>query len=140
MKVYNAEGIILGRLASVVAKQALLGEDIRIVNSEKAIISGRRKVVFAREKQRRERKAYPLKSMTLSRLPHLFVRRAVRNMLPWKLARGKEAYRKIHCFKGLPAEFQDKQLIMLDDAKASKLSTLQYSTVQEICRALGGKQ
>ena len=40
MKIYNAEGIILGRLASVVAKQALLGEDIRIVNSEKAIISG----------------------------------------------------------------------------------------------------
>ena len=139
MKIYNAEGMILGRLASVVAKQALLGEDVRIVNSEKAIISGRHTVTFAREKQRRERKAYPLKSMTLSRLPHLFVRRAVRNMLPWKLARGKEAYRKIHCFRGVPAEFQGKEIITLDHAKASKLPTMQYATIEEMCRSLGGK-
>ena len=139
MRIYNAEGIILGRLASVVAKQALLGEEVRIVNSEKAIISGRKKVIFAREKQRRERKAYPLKSMTLSRLPHLFVRRAVRNMLPWKLSRGKEAYRKIHCFRGVPAEFQGKELIVLEKAKVTKLPTLQYSTVLDMCRALGGK-
>ena len=38
--IINAENLVLGRMAAVVAKQALLGEDINIVNCEKAVITG----------------------------------------------------------------------------------------------------
>ena len=140
MKVYNGENVILGRLAAEAAKQILLGEEVRIVNCDKVIISGKKTGIFAREKQRRERKAYPLKSMTLSRLPHLFVRRTVRGMLPWKHPRGKEAYHKIHCFSGLPPQFQPQELLMLHKAQVQKLPTLKYTTVGDMCRMLGGKQ
>ena len=40
MTVINADGLIMGRLASKVAHRLLAGETISIVNAEKAIISG----------------------------------------------------------------------------------------------------
>ena len=43
MTVIDANGLIMGRLASTVAKQLLSGDDeIYIVNAEKAVISGTR--------------------------------------------------------------------------------------------------
>ena len=42
MTVIDAEGAILGRLASEVAKRVLRGEEITIVNAEKVIITGNR--------------------------------------------------------------------------------------------------
>ena len=43
MAVIDANGLILGRLASTVAKRLLSGdEEIHIVNAEKAVISGSR--------------------------------------------------------------------------------------------------
>ena len=38
--IINADNLVLGRMAAIAAKQALLGEDVRIVNCEKAIITG----------------------------------------------------------------------------------------------------
>ncbi len=37
--VIDADGLLLGRMASVVAGRALAGEEIAIVNAEKAIVS-----------------------------------------------------------------------------------------------------
>ncbi len=38
--VVDAEGMLLGRLASIVARRSLTGEEFAIVNAEKAVISG----------------------------------------------------------------------------------------------------
>ncbi|MEM4704878.1 MAG: uL13 family ribosomal protein, partial [Candidatus Bathyarchaeia archaeon] len=38
--VINADGLILGRMATYVAKRLLKGESIIIVNAEKAVLSG----------------------------------------------------------------------------------------------------
>ena len=46
MAVIDATGSVLGRLASVVAKRLLEGEEIVVVNAEHAIISGGRVSVF----------------------------------------------------------------------------------------------
>ena len=108
MKVYNGEGIVLGRLAVQVAKDALLGEEVRVVNCEKIIISGVKTTTFAHEKQRYERKGYPLKSAKFSRIPDRYVRRSIRGMLPWKTTRGREAFLRIMCYRGLPEVFSWK--------------------------------
>jgi len=47
----NADGLILGRMASQVAKRLLTGEELIIVNAEKAILSGKRKSKIAEAKQ-----------------------------------------------------------------------------------------
>ncbi len=139
MKIYNGENMILGRLAAAVAKDALLGEEVAVINCEKVVISGRKSNTFARELQRRKRKGYPLKSQARSRLPDRFVRRGIRGMLPWKTARGKEAFRRIMCYMGTPKNVDLKDVITLKNASAAKLPTLKYTTVGEVCTQLGGK-
>jgi large subunit ribosomal protein L13 len=139
MKIYNGEGMLLGRLASVVAKELLLGETVNIVNCEKILVSGHREKVLANEKQKRERKGYPLKSANFSRLPDRFVRRAVRGMLPWKKPRGKEVFENLMCYMGVPDEFNDKELITVKMASVNKLPTLKYVVIGDICQSLGWK-
>ncbi|MBI4983253.1 50S ribosomal protein L13 [Candidatus Woesearchaeota archaeon] len=139
MKVYNGEGIILGRLASKAAKDALLGEEVIVVNCEKAIISGKKAKVIARELQKRKRKGYPLKSQVHPRLPDRMVRRTIRGMLPWKFARGREAYKRIMCYIGIPAEFEGKEMVTVEEATVKKLPNLNYITVGDTCKSIGGK-
>ncbi len=139
MKIYNGENMILGRLAARVAKDALMGEEVKVVNCEKIVISGAKPVTFARAAQKRGRYGHPHRSQTHSRLPDKWVRRTIRGMLPWKQARGKEAYKQVMCYTGLPAEFAGKELITLSDSSQSKLPNLKYATIGEICHHIGGK-
>jgi len=139
MKIYNGNEMLLGRLASRVAKDALLGEEVIVVNCEKIIISGKKVKTLTDEKERRKRKGYPLKSAKHTRLSDRFVRRAIRGMLPWKSTRGREAFKRIMCHVGVPTEFADKELITIEDASVNKLPTLKYIRVGEIMNHLRGK-
>ncbi|MEK6845358.1 MAG: 50S ribosomal protein L13 [Nanoarchaeota archaeon] len=138
MKIYNAEELILGRLASVVAKELLLGEDVVIINCEKAVISGRKENLVARENWKRSLTGYPLKTPSRSRLPDRFVRLVVRRMLPWKIARGKEAYKHVMCYRGIPEEFQGKEMLTVKGASAQKLPILHRMQVGALCKSIGG--
>ena len=53
--VIDADGLLLGRMASLVAKRALSGEEIAIVNAEKTVISGSRARVHAHYREKRSR-------------------------------------------------------------------------------------
>ncbi len=126
-------------MASKVAKDALLGEEVAVVNCEKIIISGNKFVTFAREKQKVDRGGYPLKSQKYSRMPDRFVRRTIRGMLPWKTARGKEAFKHIMCYMGIPHDLAGKELITIKEASASKLQNMKYVTMGNVCKQLGSK-
>lgn len=139
MKIYNGEGMILGRLAAEVAKQTLQGEKVVVINCEKIVISGRKTNVITQEKDKRLRKGYPLKAAKFSRLPDRAVRRTIRGMLPWKTARGKEAFDLVMCYVGVPTEFQGKETITVKGASYKKLPNLKYITLGEVCKSLGGK-
>ena len=139
MKIYNGEGLVLGRLAAAVAKDALLGEEVKVINCEKIIISGKKERVVANEKVRRDRKGYPLKSAKHTRMPDRFVRRSIRGMLPWRKTRGKEAYKRVMCYIGFPEVLAKENVIVLEQASAKKLPTLKFITIGEICKRLGGK-
>jgi large subunit ribosomal protein L13 len=140
MKVYDGTNMILGRLACNVAKDALLGEDVVVVNCEKVIVSGKKEDVFAHYVQRQNRKGYPLKSRKLPRLSDRFVRKAIRGMLPWKQERGKTAFDKIMCHISVPAEFADKDLITVEVAHVKKLPNSRFVKVIDIVKHLGGKR
>ncbi len=139
MKVYDGKEMILGRLAALAAKDALQGEEVRVVNCESVLISGKKVNTFQQQKERYGRRGYPLKAPTLSRVPDRFVRRTIRGMLPWRQARGREVYKHVMCYVGVPAEFAGEQLIKPKKALGSKLPTLNYVTVREVCKHLGGK-
>jgi large subunit ribosomal protein L13 len=139
MEVYiNAENLIVGRMASYAAKKALLGNNIKILNCEKAVITGNRKDILGKYTQRRQM-GNPSNGPFISRMPDRFVRRAIRGMLPYKKARGKEALQRIMCYIGVPGEFKEKKMITLPSADISKTRSLRFLNVKEICSNMGGK-
>ena len=85
--VYNAEDKVLGRLASVVAKQLIsatkAGEDTRviIVNAEKAVVSGKRTSVISDYRKKYELN-HARKGPFFPRMPDQILKRTVRGMLP----------------------------------------------------------
>jgi len=137
--IIDATNTILGRLATKAAKQALLGEDVVVINSEKAIVSGEKQEVFARYRQRYAR-GTPSTGPFILRMPDRLVRRTIRGMLPYKTSRGAAAFKKVMCYVGVPAEFEGKETVTVSGAEKTKLPNTKYVTVGQIATNLGGSQ
>jgi len=138
--IINASDMILGRLASYVAKQALLGEKVDIVNCEKAVLTGNRKSVLADYKRRNERGSRPTKGPFMPKMPDRFVRRCIRGMLPYKQEKGIKAFKRVMCYIEIPDEFKDKQIETIDDFNVSKVPSLKYVYIGEICKLMKGRK
>jgi large subunit ribosomal protein L13 len=139
MIVVDAKDLILGRLATNVAKKALLGETINIINCEKAVITGNKNTILSLYKRRMEMGVHT-NGPFLPRMPDRFVRRTIRGMLPYKTPKGRDAYKRIMCFSGIPKEFASEKTITFVNANIDKLPYLKFITVKEICKFLGAKE
>ena len=137
MKIYDAENQILGRLCSVIAKNLLNGEDVFVVNADKAALSGKPKTKMESYLQRFHR-GDPIHGPFFPRRSDEIFRRTVRGMLPWDRTRGRNAYRKLKVFVGVPDEFQNKTFEKVKIADVEKLKT-KFITLREVSKAVGGK-
>ncbi len=107
-KIIDGNNAILGRLASHVAKEALKGHEIIILNCEQVVITGNKKNIEDKFKEKRGRVGSGQQGPKHSRLSEKIVKRAIRGMLPnHRYGRGKEVLKKIKCYVGIPKEFQD---------------------------------
>lgn len=134
--IINAENLILGRMASFAAKKLLEGEDIIIVNAEKAVIVGNKDYIFGKYKQRRDRAdlANPRKGPHFPRTPEGIVRRAVRGMLPYKKEKGRKAFKKLRVFRDIPEKYKKTEDVPVDTILER---TARYVTIGEISHFLG---
>ena len=138
MKVYDATDQILGRLSTHVAKDLLKGEQVHVVNCEKARISGgpvATKTKYLEKRQRGSRDYGPF----FPRTPNGIVRRTIRGMLPIKIQRGQKAFRRLKVHVGLPKELSKQQLIRLEEADVNRLKCKSIS-VEELSLWLGTKK
>lgn len=133
--VIDATNLVLGRMGSCVAKRLLQGESVVIVNAEKAIISGRRKSRVRKTKESLK-VGHPWKGPFHPRMPDRFVRRTIRGMLPWKKPKGKQAYKRLRVFLGVPEEFKGEKALTIPHAKSEKLKC-SYLTVGELAKEIG---
>ena len=138
MIIIDAKNLIVGRMATFVAKQALLGESIEIINCKDAVITGKRDRLL-KDNSDKVKKGIPLKGPYYSRLPSRYVRRMIRGMLPFKNTRGREAYKRIMCYTDMPSDLDMSKVISMDNANVSKLPNLNYMKIGEICKLLGSK-
>lgn len=136
--IIDAENLIVGRLGTIVAKKALEGETVDIVNAEKAVMTGTPDKIFAKYKQKREMGA-PRIGPFYSRMPDRFLRRAFRGMLPYSKTRGRDAYARIKCHVGVPKEFSGKFTDVAEEFNLSKVTRGRSVTVGQICKYLGAK-
>ncbi len=139
--IIDAKDLILGRMASSVARRLLEGENVAIVNAEHAIISGRRKSTFEDYDAWLEIGSIvnPRKGPFHPRRPEELVRRIVRGMLPFDKPRGRKAYNRLKVYVGVPAEFKGKELESLPNARIERLGTRRFIRLGELSKHLGAK-
>ncbi|MEM4254279.1 MAG: 50S ribosomal protein L13 [Candidatus Woesearchaeota archaeon] len=135
----DATNLVVGRMGSYAAKQALLGHSINIFNCEKAVVTGGKKFNVEQYRYLIKETGQPQKGPFISRLPDRFVRRQIRGMLPHKKSRGAAAWKRIMCYVGVPDEFKKKKLITLDWANIKHKKTMKITTISELCRMIGGR-
>jgi len=143
--ILNAENQSLGRLLAYAAKKALGGDEVLIVNAEKAILSGKKEKIFQKNLDKGDIKnsGNYTKGPFHQKRPDRFVRKAVRGMLPYDKPRGVQAFKRITVYIGVPEnEIKEKHNI---DVKKEKIQELnfkknfeEYVTVEELCRFIGG--
>ncbi len=135
MQVIDCNNMIFGRVASHVAKAALSGEDVHLINAEKMVMCGNPDAIAARylQKRRLQNKGTPEYSPKWSKVPHLLVKRLIRGMLPWRTARGKAAYRKYMVYAGNPKKLESNKKI----EKAEFDGINKHITILDLCRRLG---
>lgn len=124
MIIIDGEGHVLGRLASVISKNLLNGEEVVVLNAEKIMITGNKDWAYAKYKQRVDRASisnprdlgpkYP-------RRPDDIFRRTVRGMLPFKKAKGRTAYKGLKAFVGVPDEYADVEVVNIPEAELRDL-------------------
>jgi large subunit ribosomal protein L13 len=135
--IIDAKNKIVGRIGTVAAKRALLGETIDIVNCDEAVISGKKGYILNEFKRKQEMGTF--KGPFLPKMPDRFVRRMIRGMLPYKQDKGRNAYKRIKCYIGVPKGFEGKDFFEIEGANVSKIKETSYVKIVEICKKLGAK-
>ena len=135
--IVDGSNLVLGRMATVVAKKLLNGERVHIVNAEKVVVTGKKENAMSKFKRRiaLRAKGNPLKAPKFPRTPHGLVRMSIRGMLPFKRQTGKQAYKRLRVYIGVPEEFKDVKLEKIEAAE-NKL-TERFTSIGEISKALG---
>jgi large subunit ribosomal protein L13 len=137
VEVIDGEGLILGRMASAVAKKLLNEPDteIVIVNAERVVISGPKERIFKDYKARQDRGSkeqgpfYP-------KMPDRIVKRTIRGMLPYKQGKGRDAFARLKVYLSIPEEYEAAERGSVASASAERLSR-KYVTVGEVSEKLG---
>jgi len=135
--IIDASGLILGRMASKVAKRLLTGELITIVNAEKATLSGK-KLSRLKEANAFLKIGHPKKGPFHPRRPDQIVRRSVKGMLPHRQPKGVDALRRLRVFLGVPHGLKTASLQTIPEAHVSKLRC-SYITIEELAKLIGYK-
>jgi len=108
---------------------------VMIVNSEKAVLSGKRRSRVSEAKVFLEVGGVGRGPFHYRR-PDRIVRKAVKGMLPIRQPKGLQAYKRLQAFIGVPDSLKDQKMDTLTDAQAKRL-TCPYFTVGELAKGIG---
>ena len=136
--VIDATDHIAGRLSSNVAKLLLQGNRVAVINSEKIMISGRRRGIIDEYKQFLKISSilHPKHGPFHPRRPDTIMSRMVRGMLPRKKPSGIEALKRLRVYIGVPNDVKPLGSIQIEKSKIRKSSSM-YTTVGELGKRVG---
>ncbi len=133
----DATDLMLGRLASVVAKYLLSGGSVTIINAEKAVISGRKANILDEMRITLGLRTLGSKSKSPKhpRRPDGIVRRAVRGMLPLDKHKGKEAFGRLRVCIGTPTNIDSGAAMSLTEARRQEGTRVMV--IGDLARSIG---
>ncbi|KAG9393164.1 Ribosomal protein L13 [Carpediemonas membranifera] len=116
--VVDARDHIVGRLASIIAKEALKGNKVVVVRAEEMVFSGNWQRNLGEWRQFiNKRCAYnPKRGPFHHRAPSAMFERIVRGMVPHRTPRGSAALARIQVFDGIPPQFQRTKRMVIPEA------------------------
>ena len=132
--VVDATGLVLGRMATHADKRAILGDEVHIVNAEKAIIVGSSKKAIQEHYLFKRKVGTERKGPFFPREPHLIVKRTCRGMINYQSSAGRAAYKRIKAHIGVPKELASAKA---QSVPAAKREAHSYLTVSELASWLG---
>ncbi|CDJ45049.1 60S ribosomal protein L13a, putative [Eimeria tenella] len=130
--VINCQGHLLGRLASVVAKEILNGQHVVCVKCENINISGslhRNKLKY-QAFLRLRMNSNPRRGPFHMRAPSRIFWRAVRGMIRHKTIRGKKALSRLEVYEGVPVKYERKKKVVVPQA----LRVVRLRPGRDFCR------
>ncbi|KAG0490830.1 hypothetical protein HPP92_007693 [Vanilla planifolia] len=116
--IVDARQHMLGRLASIVAKELLNGQHIVVVRCEEICMSGglvRQKMKFLRFLRKRMN-TKPSHGPIHFRAPAKILWRTIRGMIPHKTKRGAAALARLKAFEGVPPPYDRMKRMVIPDA------------------------
>lgn len=141
--VIDGKGHLLGRLASVIAKELLGGQEIVVVRCEDIEISG------TRHRNRKNFQNYLRKRTNTNpkwgpfhhRAPRMILTKTVRGMLPRKTHRGQVALSKFKAYEGIPPQYaQIKRKVVPDAIRITRLRPgAKYTNIGILAGEMGWK-
>lgn len=112
--IINAEGCVFGRICSYAAKQALEGNEIIVLNCDKSVITGNRKNIIEKYSKLKKLGSTAQKGPFYPRVSFMIFKRGIRGMLPsHREGIGREAFKRIKCYDGIPKEFEKEKMIKI---------------------------
>jgi len=117
----DCRGHVLGRLASIVAKELLNGQKVVLTRCEEIAITGkivRNKYMFMAFLRKRKN-INPTKGPIHYRAPSRIMWRTIRGMIPHKTTRGAQALERLKVFDGVPAPYDVLKRMVIPDALVS---------------------
>lgn len=132
--VIDATGLVLGRMATHAAKRAILGDEVHIVNAEKAIIVGSSRRAIQEHYLQKRHVGTMRKGPFFPREPHLIVKRTCRGMINYQSSAGRAAYKRIKAHIGVPKELASQKA---EPVAAAQRTAHSYLTIAELASWLG---
>lgn len=137
--IIDAHNKILGRIATMAAKAAMMGNEVYVVNCDTAVISGDKARTF-KEFERKRSMGIPSKGPFIIRKPEMIMKRTIRGMVPYKQPKGRDALKRVKCYRNVPDSMKESEFIKNEKADLSKLPKTKYVTLNEVCKIMGARQ
>jgi large subunit ribosomal protein L13 len=137
--IINADGLVAGRLASNIAKRIIKGEQVTIINAEKAIMVGSQSAIIPKIKQRVDAtvKSNPHYGPKYDRIPSKMLRRMIKGMLPNKKKTAERLLKQLTIYNSVPKQINIEKTETIEKAKCNEKHD--FMTLKKIANELGGK-
>ena len=133
--VIDASGQVMGRFSTAVAKRLLNGEEIVVVNAEKALITGSKDWLMEEFHHRRDRGSQR-RGPFYPRRPDRMLHRSIRGMLPYQHPKGRAALKRLRVYVDVPEDYKDAPKERVEGA--DRVTTARVMTLAQIAQRLGG--
>lgn len=133
--IVDAENAVLGRMASLAAKAALMGKEVIVVNAEKTILSGKKQDIAAKYLTLRKKGGSSQKGPIFTASSERIVKRTIRGMLEHKKGKGREAFKRIRCYDQIPEELKNMDKVKIGK-QSEELNSSHWSYLREIVKLI----